>query len=91
MKRETPDTVKDLINEGNVDGSNEVNGTGKDLDDDEKDAEDDGPVRVPRKVPDYEAEIDSPPSNDPTNPDAVELGHELGEYASDSDIVSDDG
>lgn len=91
VKRETPDTVKDLIRQGKVDGSEEVDGTGKDLDDDEKDAEDNGPVRVPRKAPGYEAEIDSPLSNDPNNPDAVEFGHELGDYASDSDIVSDDG
>ncbi|TID22165.1 C2 domain protein [Venturia nashicola] len=91
VKRETPDTVKDLVKQGKVNGSEEVDGTDKDVDDDEKDAEDNRPVRVPRQAPGYEAEIDSQPSNDPNNPDATKFSHELGEYASDSDIVSDDG
>jgi hypothetical protein len=91
VKRETPDTVKDLIQEGKVNEPNVEKVTGDALDDDEKDAEEVEPVRLPRETPGYEAEIDTPPANDPNNPDAVEFGRELGGYASDSDIVSDDG
>jgi Ca2+-dependent lipid-binding protein len=89
VKRETPDTVKDLINEGKADGPNVKMSSEEDADDDEKDGEEDEPVRLPREAPGYEKEVDSPRSNS-HNKSGVEFAHELSQYASASDIVSDD-
>ena len=94
VKRQTPETVKELISDGNVDGSNVEMSAGDradaDIDDDEHETADDNAVRVPREAPGFEQEIDSPPS-DPHNETSVEFGHELDRYATaDSSIVSDD-
>jgi Ca2+-dependent lipid-binding protein len=90
VKRETPDTVKELTSDDKVDGANVKMSSGSPDIDDEEDGEDDNVVRVPREAPGVEQEIDSP-SSDSNNESGLEFGHELDKYASSaSSIVSDD-
>ncbi|KAG0647594.1 Meiotically up-regulated [Hyphodiscus hymeniophilus] len=95
VKRQTPETVKELISDDKVDGANVKMSAGDradaDADDDEHETGDDNAVRVPREAPGFEQEVDSPPE-DSHNDTSAAFGHELDRYASaSSSIVSDDG
>jgi hypothetical protein len=92
VKRETPETVKTLISNEKVDGTNAKMSSSSEegRDEDEGDAEDENAVRVPREAPGFEKEIDSP-LPDPHTLDSFEFGHELSQYASSRpSIISDD-
>ena len=93
VKRETPETVKQLINDEKVDGEN-LKISSEDTPDDHEDEDGEGDaeaVQVPREATGFEKEIDSPPSSNPNSPTSVEFGHELSQYvSSNSSIFSDD-
>lgn len=92
VKRETPETVKTLISNEKVDGTNVKMSSSSEegREEDEGDAEDENAVRVPREAPGFEKEIDSP-LPDPHTLDSFEFGHELSQYASSRpSIISDD-
>ncbi|KAK2595379.1 hypothetical protein QQS21_006915 [Conoideocrella luteorostrata] len=93
VKRLTPETVKDVINEEKVHGHTVQMGSEGSVDnnDDEHDEGTAQAVRVTADVPSFEQEIDSPPSSSSNNSTSAEFGHELSRYASSmSSIVSDD-
>jgi hypothetical protein len=97
VKRETPDTVKELVKDGKVDGDSVVMNVDSDDDNPETEAKDDV-VRIPREAPGFEKEVeDYHAEADPSREQAKwgGLEHELEQYTSDasrssSDIVSDD-
>ncbi|KAN0102605.1 C2 domain protein [Hyaloscypha variabilis] len=94
VKRETPKTVQDLINQGKVDGENMVLSTDSNeehaKENEGVEEDDSGPVRIPREAPGFEKEIDDPPT-DPHDQRSKEFGHELSQYASSTtSIISDD-
>ncbi|CZR62774.1 related to meiotically up-regulated gene 190 protein [Phialocephala subalpina] len=82
VKRETPETVKNLMQNGKVDGSN----VKLDESDGEGEAGDEDIVRVPREYS-VEKEVDD---DQPDGP-APNFGKELTEFASAPSIYSDDG
>ena len=90
VKRETPETVKALVKDGKVDGGNLTMGSTSE--DEEDPDEDEGPVRIPRKQPGFEQEIDFPTDlPDSKTSSRADFGHELSQYASStSSIFSDD-
>ena len=97
VKRETPETVKGMITDDKVSGTNvqmtPSSGSSEGHDDDEANAEDDKVVRVPSKAPGFEQELDSPLSDSKPSTSA-DFRHELSQYASacsSSSIYSDDG
>lgn len=97
VKRETPDTVKELVKDGKVDGDNVEMNVDSDDDNPETEAKNDV-VRIPRSAPGFEKEVDSyHASSDPSLEQAKwgGLEHELEQYTSDASassasIVSDD-
>lgn len=96
VKRETPDTVKELVQAGKVDGPNLEMNDDSDDDDSKTEAKDDV-VHVPRNTPGYEKEVDSfhESSSGKENDKWGPFGNELEQYTSDasatsSSIISDD-
>lgn len=88
VKRETPDTVKELAKDGKVDGENVAF---KDDSSDDGDDDDEGNVtRLPRDAPGFEREIDN--QQDSSGGDNWStFGHELSQYTSkEPPIVQDD-
>jgi hypothetical protein len=91
VKRETPDVVKALINDDKADGVNVKMSAEEGHDDEESDAENENVVRVPREVPGYEKETDSPRSSEEESPASVNFRNEITQYASSaSSMLSDD-
>jgi Ca2+-dependent lipid-binding protein len=94
VKRETPDTVKELVAEGKIDGDNVVMNEESDDDNAETTAKDDV-VRVPRATPGMEKEVDDFQGDGKDEDKWSALGHELEQYTSDASatspsIISDD-
>ena len=88
VKRETPDTVKELINAGKVDGPNmkvnDENDSEQESEDDEQDV-----VHLPREAPGIEQEIDEhDDKSEKDDPQWSAFGHELEEYVSDASATS---
>ena len=87
VKRETPETVKELVKSGKVDGMNVEFNKGSDGDDE---AEGDI-VKVPREAPGFEREIDDYGDISNNVQWIGDFSHELSQYASNSSsIISDD-
>lgn len=89
VKRETPDTVKTLVDEGKVDGDNvKMSNTGDAESDDELEVT---PVRVPRNAPGFEKEIGDYHNTSAAEQWSGSFGQQLSQYASNpSEIMSDD-
>ena len=88
VKRETPSTVKDLVDDRIADGPN----TTVDADDDERDEDpEQNVVKVPRGAPGFEKEIDDYHQTSSDQQLSGDFSNELRQYASDdSSVYSDD-
>jgi len=86
VKRETPDTVKDVLS------SPSTTGTSNDGEDQDGDIDENGPVtRVPREAPGFEREIDDYHETTTDEQWNGTFGHELEQYVSSpTTIYSDD-
>lgn len=89
VKRETPETVKELVDAGKVDGSNvQMSNT-----EEESDADDDPPAltRLPRNAPGFGKEVDDYHNTSSDDQWSGQFGEQLSKYVStSSEIVSDD-
>lgn len=93
VKRETPDTVKELISNGKID--DEMEGANSDdVEDTESAADDESDTlafRLPVEAPTFDKELDSPTLSNPDPSKGVDFGNELDQYVSSSaSIYSDD-
>lgn len=92
VKRETPETVKQLLKSEETSCEDSKMSTSDDAsskDEEDDDAADSEQLRFPRKAPGADAETDTPPSN-PESSTSQAFAHELGQYASSDDSTYTD-
>lgn len=89
VKRDTPATVKELVKDGKVNGSNVKMSNTEERDSD--DEEEVTPTRVPRQAPGFEREIDDYHNTSTEDQWSGGFGEQLSKYVSNpSEIMSDD-